>query len=267
MNDNEEDCISFLSGYLFFLEGPICAGKSTLLRTCRRYGKRDQNKNDVIFFEEDIPEKWIEEYKKELESTDDESEKMKFSMNLQEKIMDLRELEVNIALDHVAHGRTVVMERGTLGNLVFALNAFSKYKDQEKIFTLFAKYVLRMSSLISKRPVVDPHKVITIYLKTDVEEAIARNGKRDKNHPYEPAYMYRLQEIYEQMLEAVPAEQLLVVDMRKLCHDDFGGDCELEEDYDSHTSEYRYKAYFLLKIQQLLKEKMDMVTNKLVDKS
>jgi deoxyadenosine/deoxycytidine kinase len=168
-----------------------------------------------MYYDEQIDMTLIEEYKRRLRTSVDQNEMMKWSMDLQTSIMRRRESVLQKACADVAKGRAVVIERGTLGNLVFALNALKKFVAERDTLKLFSQYMLHLVGEIIKRAAIGNVFYLTIYLKTPLEESIRRNKLRD-NEAYDPEYLRQLQELYELMLNVHKDDDVVVFDMEAI---------------------------------------------------
>lgn len=187
---------------LVILEGNICAGKSTIAEALMRTPVNDKGMA-VRYFKEDVVDEDIDKYKNDLKkvvpgsaSSGKRAEGMR-AMAMQEDIAVARERTIRRAIDVTWTGETVILERGEVGNLVFAANACRQFglPDVELM-----KSTMRVMQRIHSRP-RPPVNMCTIFLEVSPEEAFARNQVRDASNPYTLRYLTEVGELYDELMD------------------------------------------------------------------
>jgi deoxyadenosine/deoxycytidine kinase len=209
LNDNRLP----LDGRVVIIEGPICAGKSTMLRTFRKYAVTDLNSKPIKYVDENVDLCLIEDYKRDMATLSNIDERIRRAMILQINIMKGREKTMaNLVTESLAEHKSVVVERGTVGNLVFALNLFEMYKLADSIVSEFAKYMISLLIQYQGGYTMPPNHVV-LFIRNNIDDAVRLNIQRDRDQPYTAAYLHGIQQLYNLILDVYPASNVILFDV------------------------------------------------------
>jgi thymidylate kinase len=178
------------------LEGSICAGKTTAWKAMEKCCCRCRH--PIHFYGEDIDEKTVNEFKAKLAGVGGDTDMLAESvMEMQEGIAAKREKTMEEALRKAALGGTCIVERGDIGNLVFAFNATLHFSiPQERVW----RHMIKVMSTINSRKIPEGVGVITVFFKVSPDKAHARNEHRDGiATAYSLDYLTKLGGLYDQL--------------------------------------------------------------------
>lgn len=214
-------------GCIIILEGGICARKSTALRTFKKKAFRDSNNKSILYCDEAVDLNMIEEFKQKRESAIDKLEQFKWTMELQNYIMFAREKAMKEAQIMATGGFSIIMERASIGNLIFAQNSLweflSKNPTHDEFMSatqIWFQYQMNLINMIQKRGELGCVPILTVFMKTPIRESIELNKLRDE-HPYPPEYLREVHNIYKLMLNVIPEKEIYVFNPKKIA-EEFG---------------------------------------------
>ncbi len=172
-----------LRGKIICIEGPIGIGKSTLGKSLEQY--LNSNGIEAIFYTEPFNQKMLEQFL---------SDQPKYAYAFQLYMLTRRQVVFVQAIHQAQMGKTCIIDRSLIGDLVFAnlQNIYNNMTDEDfgvyrEIYDQFKEY----------------NPDIIIYLNSSIEKQLERIRIRNRNKEdtYQLDYLNDLNKIYLKTLK------------------------------------------------------------------